>query len=725
MEKPFDAQEPQRHDPFPDLTAAGDPALRLVAWLMQNGDARQLEQRTGIRVAAPPAQPKPKSWWQKLFGSKDDPAPKVLPYTLPVLLQLDRTRLRQLSAQSVELMRKKYGVPAAYADEFLRNDHLDQVTARLPLDSTRSLVTSLIENVSELRSLGVSRISLGAPGQPSLASDREDALVDLGLHGRRYNSTDLTGDGVIIGIIDDGCALAHCDFLKPRVAGTAAASRILYLWDQAGVGNPAAGWTAPAGFDGLELTQANIDAALNLPQHKNGDLIREDRVYEYLGYDIGNVDTHGTHVMGIAAGTGQALMAEKGVAPEADIIFVQLPRPAIEGGATVLWRHILDGAAYIFDRASAAGKSAVVNISYGGYDGPHDGTSELEKGLDGLLAVPDRAVVLAAGNGFESRCHALRIMQRNDMASLRWIVKPEDPTANDVEIWYDSRVTLSVRLRSPGPAIDPAGWIGNNQSRTPITTDNQARTIGFIEHLPSTTGNSANRIVISLNATDAGGNSGANSSSPSGIWTVEVRHEGGPRTEVHAWVWRDDSGRGAASRRRQSRFHPDDAEPASTISGWATGQQTVSVGAYNLATGQLCRYSACGPTRPMGNAPGRPKPEVYGPAEEEVRGRGVLSDSARSAMPRRMNGTSASAPYISGLIALIFEYARKYAKNAPQQLTSDEIARQLRDKKNNARLKFDRHQEVDARVRRKQKDVQNELSWGRAHFDDSMKGLPL
>ena len=723
-----DDPEPQRDDRFPELTANGDPALRLVAWLIVNKDFRQLEQRTGISVPRP-APSKPENfllvllqrfiaWWR---GTRQAETGRFL----PVLLQLDKARLKPeiFSAR----FSKRYGIPLAYQEEITRNDRLEHITGHLPLGAEifDGSADSLEEAVRELREFGAGRVCLGVPGQPSRKRD----LLDIGLPtDHKYNNRTLDGEGVIVGIIDDGCALAHRDFLKKTSPGAAVQSRILHLWDQAGAGDPAAGWQAPADFPyGLELDRASIETALN--NNRNGDLVRENAVYEHLGYRIGQVATHGTHVMDIATGTGQSLMGIEGVAPGADIIFVQLPPPSIEGGATALWKNIVDGATYVFKRAQAAGKPAVVNISYGGYDGPHDGSAAIEKALDELLAQPNRAVVIAAGNGFEADCHAAKKVSQNNVESLRWIVKPEDPTANDLEIWYDDSSTLAVRLRAPSGAIDPAGWVQLGQALTLIKRD--GKVIGYIEHVASDTGNRANRILISLNATERAqiteptGLAPVIAPAPAGMWLVDLKRVAGSDADVHAWIWRDDAGRAGNARLRQSRFHPRDAHPAHTIAGWATGHRTISVGAYNTATQEVCGYSAAGPTRPIRGQLGREKPEVYAPAEEDARGRGVLSASALSARPTRMNGTSAAAPHVTGLIALMFEYAQKHAGGAPQALTADQIATELaRNAKTNV-LKLDRHQKVDAWVLTKQKDVIGDLvPSGKSDFTETMKKLP-
>ncbi len=695
---PSDITEQIRPDEFPELTKAGDPALRLVAWLIRSRDFRQLEQRTGIRV--PPKSPS---------GSE----PEV---RLPVVIRLDAG---QFNAQAVDSLADRFRIPLAYRNAMKDNPELKHATARLLLGRANALrdgsTDELSLSVKDLRAGKVTQVCLGAPGQPSR---KRSELAEINVPDDRvYNTHALSGEKVIVGIIDDGCALAHVDFLKPRAAGVAPQSRVLYLWDQAGT-STGADWGPPPDFDGLELDQTAIDRVL--AANTSGGYVDEEAVYRQFGYRIREVSTHGTHVMGTAAGTGQSVMGAPGVAPGADIIFVQLPASAIEGGATVLGQHILDGTAYILARAQGA--PVVINISYGGYDGPHDGTSPLEVGLDEMLAVRNRAVVLAAGNGFEARCHASAEVPNKKTASLRWIIGGQDPTGNTVEFWYDNTSELHVRVSTPGVGIDPAGWIPLNQSTTPITRTSDGKTIGYIEHLPGNTGNNANCIVLSLNATDAAAANGQVAPAPPGTWTIEFKHVRGRKATVHGWIWRDDAGRPRNSRVRQSRFHPDDASPEYSIGGWATGQRTISVGAFNAATEEVCRYSACGPTRD-----GRDKPEIYAPAEDDVRGRGVLSASARSARPTRMNGTSVAAPYITGMIALMFHYAQKYASGAPKHLTADQIRNALRAAHKAGKLRNNRRQAIDKRIPpgKKQRDVRARLlSTERADFIETMRRLP-
>ena len=90
-----------------------------------------------------------------------------------------------------------------------------------------------------------------------------------------------------------------------------------------------------------------------------------------------------------------------------------------------------------------------------------------------------------------------------------------------------------------------------------------------------------------------------------------------------------------------------------------------------------------------------------------------------------MNGTSAAAPHITGLIALMFEYAWQHAAGKPRHLKAAKIAKELKDESNVNALEFNRRQAVDARVRVKQRQVKaNLVAAGKGEFVETMKKLP-
>ena len=62
---------------------------------------------------------------------------------------------------------------------------------------------------------------------------------------------------------------------------------------------------------------------------------------------------------------------------------------------------IVDGVNYIFQKAASLGKQAVVNLSLGTQEGPHDGTLDMDVMLNALTG-PGKIIVASAGNSGEA-----------------------------------------------------------------------------------------------------------------------------------------------------------------------------------------------------------------------------------------------------------------------------------------------------------------------------------
>lgn len=559
----------------------------------------------------------------------------------PTLLDL----LLQLQNEVNPELRKELQVPTAYPPE------ANNVTGTLVLIGHAP--ESVRQRVADLRGK-VKRLKLAMRQQPRLV----ESLKDMGPGDPpwgKVDATELDGRGSIIGIIDDGCAFANRNFLKKQ-DGTKPVfnSRLLYLWDQTDTPKKNSSWARAEGFGyGWQLGRAELDAVIANHVSASGK-IDERAIYEAIDYAAVEVGSHGTHVMDIAAGNGESITGSRGVAPAADIIFVQIPKTSIGHPAdSVLSSNILDGIMYIFARANELQRPAVVNISYGGYGGPHDGSSLIEQGIDELLKQDDRAVVISAGNGFNAQCHASGIVPAGKKYKpLTWIVGENDPTLNLLEIWYsaDAKKELSVTISPPnGVPLGPIK-LGNSVS---IRHDD-GLIVGWVFHRPDESASNSNHVVIALRPTDLNKKGKKVAPAPAGPWEILLANDGSTETEFHAWIERDDAGSRKAGIRLQSRFAAADSSPRCTLGSFATGWLAISVGAHNSATQEVCEYSACGPTRDN-----RPKPDVSAPGEENAAGEGILSATALSSQPTRMNGTSASAPHVTGLVALMFQEANK------------------------------------------------------------------
>jgi len=238
------------------------------------------------------------------------------------------------------------------------------------------------------------------------------------------------GKGVVVGIVDSGIDVLHKCFQNPDGSKT----RILWLWDQT---LPSSDGTPPAGFTYGQEFQ---------PKQINDAIAQSDKPFIHQ-----DVDGHGTHVAGIAAGdgsqSGNCHLSDHyiGVAPETDLIIVK---------SELTDRSYVDGVKYIFDKA--AGAPAVANLSIGTVGGPHDGSTGREIALDALLTgTTGRALVVAAGNsgsvdpGKDKAClHAHKSVAANGSATMTFRV-----LANDrFRLFADIRYGGSGPPANPGPS---------------------------------------------------------------------------------------------------------------------------------------------------------------------------------------------------------------------------------------------------------------------------------
>lgn len=274
--------------------------------------------------------------------------------------------------------------------------------------STKTIVSAYInKNCIEALSQSVSVKLIDSPQAKGLLLNdvmTKNNNVDSAFAGYFPLEQSYDGSNVIIGIIDAPFDESHGDF-KDAEGHT----RIKYLWDQ----NDTEG-ASPILFDyGTEWDSASI----------------EDGICTHLDYDY--YYSHGTGVTGVAASSGYAANAYRGVAPNADLILVSL-----DFGTNFLMNTI-DAIAYIYKTAEHLGRPCVINTSFGSYTGSHDGKDITAKTIQELItSSTGRAFVSAAGNGGTGLIHLGYPV--SDTTQFTWFKKLSYTNAVYFQIWADS-----------------------------------------------------------------------------------------------------------------------------------------------------------------------------------------------------------------------------------------------------------------------------------------------
>jgi hypothetical protein len=263
-------------------------------------------------------------------------------------------------------------------------------------------------------------------------------------------------DAVIIGVIDEGIALAH---ERVRLAN-GQRSRIIAAWQQGGrFGGPDGSTPQDLPF-GHELYQSDINTLMDT--HSHAGWLDEDAFNRAAGltemhYPMGanaleRVIAHGSHVMDLAAGEDANEMEPKRLA-RMPIIAVNLPRRETIGMAgTFLQFFVLHAMQRIVDLADAmwaehypddpdGGFPVVINLSFGQHAGPKNGTSQIEQAFARLTAGRDKKspvrLVIPAGNGNLSRGNAIAPIAKEATVEMPWRMLPEDQSSNFVELWVE------------------------------------------------------------------------------------------------------------------------------------------------------------------------------------------------------------------------------------------------------------------------------------------------
>jgi len=485
---------------------------------------------------------------------------------------------------------------------------------------------------------GIKDVQLPGPLVECMDSVQIETGLDI-LNGKRPSTGlpyHLKGKGILVGVIDIEFDIHHPAFIGPDNK-----TRFIALWDQAD----------SSGAKNNSYGYGTI---------KRGDELNADSSF-------GRVDgvLHGTHIASIVTGS-ELDKPYYGFAPEADIIAVKRGKSDAE---------IIDGIKWIFSVADERNMPCVINISLGSHNGPHDGTSLIDRSIDSLTGA-GRIVVGGVGNDAPRQVHTTFTLENNNAAGT-WAhqkVVTNDITSTGLELWGEPGKLFSVDLF----VLDTSS-MNYVRSSQPITIFPFQKTI----YPPDTVDIGDDKVLMQWLTDPA---SALNNKPHVKIifragnidLCLGVRLSSLQNCTVHGWNLAHKPNRALDVSGITGTFVNGDGN-SSIIELGGSGKSIISVGSYALKTAihrwdgeviqkdpvtymyDLSPFSSWGPT-----IDGRTKPEITAP------GNAVVAAMSRTAydslhavlwpnhpqphgryVPR--TGTSISAPIVAGIVALMLE----------------------------------------------------------------------
>lgn len=217
-----------------------------------------------------------------------------------------------------------------------------------------------------------------------------------------------TGTGVIVGVIDSGFDYTHPNFRNLNTQQT----RISSVWEQNGI------TIAPLPY-GSEYN--GTTAILN----KMRDTIDK---------------SHGTHVTGIAGGSGGISNSSfKGVAIDSEIALVS---------TNMTNTGVFNGIQYIINKATNLNKPVVINMSLGLHVGPHDGMSSFDQMCNNIVG-PGKILVGSAGNEGNDLLHLGKTFSSSSNTLLSFVKFNNSSSTNGtsvIDIWGEVGKNFSVAV---------------------------------------------------------------------------------------------------------------------------------------------------------------------------------------------------------------------------------------------------------------------------------------
>lgn len=413
----------------------------------------------------------------------------------------------------------------------------------------------------------------------------------------------LTGRGVLIGIVDSGVDYRHPAFLTAD-----GKSRILRLWDQSIPGNPPEGYAT-----GTEYTNEEINEALSLSVQEGRRLVPSE-----------DGSGHGTAVLGVAAGSDFSRGAvNRGVAYESDLLVVKMGIPRQDSFPRTT--ELMQGVDYLVRQAIRLGRPIALNLSFGNNYGSHRGDSLLETYLDNVSGMGKNVICVGMGNNGNDALHTGGKLSPGEIQEIELGVGAFEPTLN-VQLWKNYEDEMEIYLENPagervGPLFETLGaqrWQAGNTELL----------IYYGKPAPY---HVTQEIYVDFLARDR-----KRPYVDSGVWKIILAAKNIKNGEYFLWL------PGGKTLNPGTAFYLP--RPQGTLTIPATARRVISVGAYDARQNTYADFSGRGC-----RALPYPKPDLAAPGVDIYAPRPGGGYAA-------FTGTSFSTPFVTGAAALLMEW---------------------------------------------------------------------
>lgn len=354
------------------------------------------------------------------------------------------------------------------------------------------------------------------------------------------NPYNLSGEGILVGIIDSGIDYTHPDFRNED-----GSTRIHSIYDETG---------------GVIYTENIINQALQT----NDMTIRRQLI------PISDVSGHGTHVAGIAAGNGRASEGRyRGVAYRSTLVVVRLGEDEFNNTA-----RLMEGIDYVIRTAQELKMPVSINLSIGNNYGAHDGNSLLENYINQISGIWKNVIVAGTGNDAAMGIHNSGILG-GQTENVEFVIG-EGELSLDIQLWKSFSDTIFLWIIAPdGQRLGP---ISKEKTITKLTYRDTIIYVYYGEPVPYS---SAQEIFIQFIPQENYINSG--------IWQLQIEPVRIKNGEYDLWL------PSSAFISRNTGFTANSPETTLTIP--STSYNVISVGAYNARLNAYASFSGRGNTR--------------------------------------------------------------------------------------------------------------------------------